>query len=353
MDTILCDISAFYFYRIPPCVLFLVAAPPDLSSPMGRRQLRGAETYLGYIPLPLHELVRSPNDCHKTSRIKQHLWTSQVLNVAVVEIGSYLSVTTPLFTLLSLATHLPIEQLCMAMYEMCGSFSVLRLLPEHRNHLQALIDQGHSLCTDGWRPCLTEKRRLTDIWERPPLVSLDELHRFEELSAGVRGHKRFSKAARAVLGIAASPLEAQAAMTICGPRALGGDAIGPAELNRSIRLNRAARSIAQRGHCVADLYIERTDSDRPLVIECQGKAFHDSERSGLSDSERTEALQSMGYTVIPITSRQLSTPAVYRHIREHIAKEAGIRLRPKTPKLEERERDLRRNLFSDWWMLGR
>lgn len=369
MNTTLCSTSAFFFYRVPPCVWELVSGYPDISTPLGRRRLGRHAAYLDYLPLPLHELVCTRAERHSVRHVEQHLASSFApflgigsttglygfagpIGAEAVEVLPGLCVTSPLLTLLTLAWHMPVEQLCMAMYELCGTFSVLRLRPEHRAVLQARLDAGESLRRGGWEPVLTKRRVLTDLWRRPPLVTTDELRRFAAWTAGMRGHKRFSRAASAVLGVAASPLEVQTALRLGAPRILGGEGIGPLELNRPIRLSPSARSIASRAWCSADLCVELPGSSRALVIECQSRLIHDDPDSLLSDSDRTTALQSMGYTVALVTRRQIRDPAVYRHLLAYVAGELGIRLRPKTPDLLERERRLCRSLFMDWTRLG-
>lgn len=428
--TLLCGTSAFFLHRIPPCVWELVAGPsglasrhPSLSTRAGRRRLKHHAAYLGYVPLPLYELVRTRDERHAVRHVEQHLAGSlaPLLDGAVGEeppgggpggegpgvratdigaalpgspraragspgparlagpasgfgasdapgghggsaggligpvgIAPGLAVTPPLLTLFTLAEHLPVEQLCMAMYEFCGTFSVLRLLPEHRAALQRRLDAGDTLRAGGWEPVLTRGRALTDLWRRPPLVTVERLRHLAAATAGIRGHKRFARAASAVFGVAASPLEVQTALRLGAPRGMGGEGIGPVELNHPIKLSPQARSIASRTWCSADLCIGPlgSGSSRGLVIECQSRLIHDDPDSLLSDSDRTTALQSMGYTVALVTRRQVRDPDVYRSLRSYVAHELGIRLRPKTPGLLERERQLCWSLFMDWTRLG-
>ena len=105
--------------------------------------------------------------------------------------------------------------------------------------------------------------------------------------------------------------------------------------------------------CFADLLFDVPNGASPLIVECQGKVVHDDYDSAISDSDRTTALQQMGFTVMPLTYRQISDRANFDTVRRMVARQIGVTYRSKNSKEIRCEIDLRRNIFIDWTTLGR
>lgn len=352
MDTILFDISAFRFWRTPPLVLRLMGPFPDVSTPPGKRALKHLGTLFGGIELPIHVMVDSPALLRNNVSVKTHLWSGELPPGSIRDTEFDVRVASPLFTILSLASRLSVNQLTMALYELVGTFAVYRPDQAVHDYLQQIIDRQLLPLDEGWRPCLTPDGKLTGLWQRDPLVTLDELRSFANHVCGMRGAKRFAAAAENVFGITSSPFEAQAAMLIGLSRRRGGKGVGPIKCAHTIRLEGDARRIHPRHDCVADLYIEGDEHHRPIVIECQGQDFHSTGSQARHDDNRALALQSMGYTVIALRSEQISDPIRFESVIRYIARELGRPIKPKTAKLEQAEKKLREDVFIDWWNLG-
>ena len=64
------------------------------------------------------------------------------------------------------------------------------------------------------------------------------------------------------------------------------------------------------------------------------------------------ALQQMGFTVMPLTYRQIADRTNFDVVRRMVAKQIGITYRNKSAKETRREIDLRRNILIDWTTLG-
>ena len=352
MEEILFDISAFRFWRTPPLVLRLMGPFPDVSTPSGKRTLKHLGTLFGGIELPIHVMVDDPRLLRNNVTVKTHLWSGELPRGAIRDTELGVCVASPLFALLSLTPHLSVNQLSMAMYELVGTFAVYRPNQTVHDYLQQLIDRQLLPLDEGWRPCLTPDGKLTGLWQRNPLVTLDELRSFARSIYGMRGAKRIATAVENVFGITSSPFEAQAAMLIGLSRRRGGRGIRPIECARTIRLEGDARRIHPHHDCVADLYIEGDGAHRSIVIECQGQDFHSTGPQARHDDNRALALQSMGYTVIALRSEQISDPVRFESVIRYISRELGRPIKPQTAKLEQAEKNLRRDLFVDWWGLG-
>lgn len=127
------------------------------------------------------------------------------------------------------------------------------------------------------------------------------------------------------------------------PTRLGGEGLGGFEHNKRIELSSRARMLAERECCYGDLVW-----DRVLDLECQGVEFHANARSFLSDSERTGALELMGYRVLPVTHDQIAEPARFAALADAVAQILGKRRIKKTSANQAATLKLRNELFGDW-----
>lgn len=353
MDRLFCSITAFQLLRMPPIAFAYPKGEGDLAPRGGMRKMCRAERPLGALDKPLHILVDDRRRSFRTPNIITHVRDLAAFPNQTLELAEGVHVTSPLLTLLTMAPDISTIELAMAMNELCGSYAVFSPDDGLRSWLQALADSGRLPAIDGWRPVRDRQGRLTDLWSRPPLLHAGAITRFAEGISGLEGCKRFAQAAGLVFDNAASPLETQAAMRLGVPRRWGGAGFDRLRLNPRIQLDRSARLISGKSVCYADALLENPERTKSVIVECQSALIHDSRESALDDATRLAALQSMGYLVVPVTYAQLSDELVFRQIAAHIARELGVPLRPKTPALLARERELCRYLFLDWARLGR
>ena len=354
MDTIICDISAFYLYRIPPCVRALIPAEPDLSTPYGRRSLSHADNYLHYLDLPVHLLhLESRKKRARNGTFHHHQFTQELPPGHISDIGESLRITSPELTLLTMAQWLDEIQLIMAMYEMCGTFAVHRLSTEHEQVLHALEEQGLSLTSDGWEPVRDRRGILTDLWKRPALTTPTRLLALANRYPRLQGVRRFRDAALMIMGRAASPFEVQAAMSFGLPRRMGGEGFPQFLMNEPIRFIASSRVLSSGDYCVADILFPGNGQHGPLVIECQGKMAHGKDGVTTSDADRLLALQNMNVEGVLLTYEQLSDQGKYHALVRFLAHRLGIRYREKSATLRMAEINLRRYLFIDWTTLGK
>lgn len=306
----------------------------------------------GAKPRAIHLLVRDRKLRRSKPNICTHLATGELPFGSIEESPLDVEVTSPLFTLyqLSLGLH-PVHAL-MAMYEFCGSFTVFRPAPA----LEPYVEQAREASFDlrsPWKCVKDNAGRLTDLWRRPPLVEVGELQRFAGSLDDRRGGKRFKRLASLVTGETASPFEAQLSILLALPRRHGGEGLcGQFSNNERIALTSRASRLAGRRACYADVLFGEPEGGRPLVVECQGKMVHGRAEALMSDSDRTVALQQMGYNVLPLTYGQIANANNFDTVRRHIFKELGLRYRDRSPLQRDAEFELRRNLFIDWGTLG-
>ena len=347
MDLTLCGQSAFYYYRIPPQVLGLY---PAISLGNIDRRCCGLGSHAvvkDLLHAPLHRLVFTRAQSGSRSLFKSHLLTQEPPPGSFRQTEHGFDVTSPEFTLLSLATQVSRNQLLMACYEMCSSFAVFTPCERTQHQLDEAISLKFIPPDCGWKRIVDTKGNDTNLWKRAPLLSAADIAAFAKQAAGLRGVKQLRWAAERMAGQTASPFEVQTSMLVSLPRDEGGLGIGITN-NARIPLSEAARSLYDKTCCYADILIESVTDSMGVILECQGRSAHDSEAASLSDAERTTALTSMGYDVIQITYGQIKDKRSFGNLAELIHKKAGL---PYTPKIKQEcdaEDALRQELLVDW-----
>lgn len=352
MEDILCDISAFRAYRIPPQVLLLCPVLPE------RSRGRNWKPFLKHILIedaigsPVHLVASQPSKRTGASTVAWHLIPEGVPPGHISDTPTGACITSPELTLFQLAQSLPQAQALMAMYEFCGSFTVFEPSPRIEWLLKESTDQGLLPPDFGWRRVRDNAGKPTSLWMRPPLASPSNLLRFARQVEGTRGSRPFEQTAKLVTGRAASPFEVQASMLFSLPRSKGGEGFQGLANNDKIPLSREARFISGKTCCYTDISFSAAAGITPLVIECQGKMVHDNFASAISDADRIVALQQMGYDVMPITFGQIAKPDNFDAVRRIVARKLGLSYREKTSTQVKRERELREQLFMDWRHIG-
>lgn len=347
MDLTLCGQSAFYYYRIPPQVLGLY---PAISLGNIDRRCCGLGSHAvvkDLLHAPLHRLVFTRAQSGSRSLFKSHLLTQEPPPGSFRQTEHGFDVTSPEFTLLSLATQVSRNQLLMACYEMCSSFAVFTPCERTQQQLDEAISLKFIPPDCGWKRIVDTKGNDTNLWKRAPLLSAADIAAFAKQAAGLRGVKQLRWAAERMAGQTASPFEVKTSMLVSLPRDEGGLGIGITN-NARIPLSEAARSLYDKTCCYADILIESVTDSMGVILECQGRSAHDSEAASLSDAERTTALTSMGYDVIQITYGQIKDKRSFGNLAELIHKKAGL---PYTPKIKQEcdaEDALRQELLVDW-----
>lgn len=347
MDLTLCGQSAFYYYRIPPQVLGLY---PAISLGNIDRRCCGLGSHAvvkDLLHAPLHRLVFTRAQSGSRSLFKSHLLTQEPPPGSFRQTEHGFDVTSPEFTLLSLATQVSRNQLLMACYEMCSSFAVFTPCERTQQQLDEAISLKFIPPDCGWKRIVDTKGNDTNLWKRAPFLSAADIAAFAKQAAGLRGVKQLRWAAERMAGQTASPFEVQTSMLVSLPRDEGGLGIGITN-NARIPLSEAARSLYDKTCCYADILIESVTDSMGVILECQGRSAHDSEAASLSDAERTTALTSMGYDVIQITYGQIKDKRSFGNLAELIHKKAGL---PYTPKIKQEcdaEDALRQELLVDW-----
>lgn len=402
MDTILHGISALQYHRTPPLIRSIdlprssdgvtgatgASAPnlaPRANSPHDAKVLQanlfGA---LKGVALPAHVVSRG----RSRSRSPHIIWHDLDLDYPKADlqrVADDLLVTTPERTLFDLASRLTLMQLARLVFEMCGIHAIVpqtsrlafacdeliergALRPRMPRSIFAFLDcdgrpiysperqRAQTSALPSWEPCFDKQETLTDLWKRPPLISvgmLGDFARVIEAAGPHRGTSRFRRAVDLVIPGSASPAETRFALLAFMPRKLGGEALPRPHLNRQLRLcDEAARAL---GHplCVGDvLWGDGMGGTLPVCVEIDGAAFHDS--SGTSrgtpiarrdDSARANAIRASGFEVISVTHSQMANIDRWELLMNNVAGALDMERRAQTPAFIRQRARLRKELF--------
>lgn len=342
-----CDISALRYYRTPPRYFYALPPVSDFDTPFGRAQLRQNPVSTHIIGIPIHTLSFG-GDRLTSTLVKQHLWTQKLPTGAIVETPFDVSVTSPLFTLLMLSTHLDPIQTALLIYEFTGTFSIFSPNRELDAAIMGAIKRSRFEHLDTWMRTTNVKGRFTDMWGRQPLLGIDDIHEFLAHEKGMRGRNKLAQAMRYVTGVTASPFEAKASMLIGASRRLGGLGLGGFKNNLKIELDDRARRICELKMAYGDIVWEKTPEHPMVIVECQGEMTHDSPERAQADDDRALALESMGAQVIRISYKQILDAGCFDLLAARLARALGTNIPPSSPQIAKQRDRMRRMLFGMW-----
>ncbi|MDR0459748.1 MAG: hypothetical protein LBG68_04740, partial [Coriobacteriales bacterium] len=206
-----------------------------------------------------------------------------------MQTDSELSISSPEFCFLQLASQLPLPKLIELGYEFCGTYS-----------LPAEIEQQQ-----------TGK----GFVNRPPLTSKHKLEAFISSMQGVRGYQKARQSLRFIQNNSASPMETKLCILLVLPNRYGGYGFPLPILNKRIGLSKAINRSAYRSKYFCDLFWPDFD----LAVEYESNAYHSSSEQIASDSKRRNALVAQGITVITVTSQQLHKDMEFEKLAMQIA----------------------------------
>lgn len=344
MEMIVAGTSAFRLYRTPPQALITMPRLP-VSEDRGTRMSLHAHPLVKHVfGYPIDTLV--PEHSHRTGADLYNpiSWTGELPKESLIEVDGAGKLTSPEFTLFTMARSVPMLELALAMYEFCGEFSVYAPSEE--------VEAALAYAPRGWRRVNDSRGRGTNLWMRPPLTTVERIRSFADSVGGRRGIRAFNTAAGLVCGVVRPPMEAQAALLLSAPRPMGGYGL-EVQTNRIIRLTPEARKLAQRDYCIADLYLESPDGTKVIDIECQGAAVHAGELASESDADRTTALEAMGLDVLLLSYGQMASQQRFALSVDLAAQKLSVELKRKTERMLNAECDLRRRIMIDWDTIGR
>ena len=178
MKDLLCDISAFRYWRLPPQVRALCPPLPRPEEDRQRYDLARNPTAAVALGFPLYTLVQTRNKRTCPTSIRQRLFLGEPPRESVLETEHGFLITSPLLTAFIMSRHLTDLQLLFVLAEMCGLFAVCALPAALEAELTRAIDSGAISTTLGWVRCPSEDGTASNLWRRDALVLGRDLDRF-------------------------------------------------------------------------------------------------------------------------------------------------------------------------------
>ena len=384
MDEIVCANTAFRYWRCPPQVRNLYPRLPNSED--GWRALSQAPFVTEVLKTPIIA-VASPGCCNHHSGLRSTIrWEGASDAGTTIDTHLGFSVTNPLDTLLTMTRFVSQIDLVLAMYELCGWFSVFEPTPAAEMQLKIAATEIHQSSTQDlfeldegedeapWKRVYARvtvkasenegqtdrqedsrkvtKLKVTSLWMRKPLIELSDLHQFADKVKSQMWGKQFYDAAQQVIGIAASPLEVAGILLLNRPRRLGGAGFMNVYANDLTPLSISAQSIAGQKVCYGDIVIVNPILMKGAIIEIQGEVIHGSGAILDHDAERMTALQSMGFDVFLVTHDMLNDSKQLDTIARSVCDRLGIRYKAKTEAMKCAETRLRANVLCNWLEIG-
>lgn len=240
--------------------------------------------------LPLKTLVGDPGSRTRTPSMISCFW-SEIPERSFIDAGEGFLVSTPEFCFLQMANRLPVAQLVLLGYELCGTYTLIGTGPAPQRNA--------------------------------PLTTVAKLRAFVEGAANARGRKSALRALRYVLDRSASPMESALAMLLSLPYNLGGYGLAQPSLNFHVDVPPRFRKLADRAYCECDLCWP----EARLAVEYDSKLHHASPKRQESDARRRSTLISLGFTVITVSRSQVMDSGSFNRLAHQLAKLLGKRLR--------------------------
>lgn len=387
---IICDISAWQYWRCPPLIRkgktpIDIACAPKEQGGLGldrklltpRTNAREADLLLSTrilsdlkgIELPVHVMLDRTAPRRSNNLVTCHRPPDWLAREHIIDIGNGLGVLSIPAMLETLGRRFGPFDIAGAMNELCGTYTLFHQTAQAKLLLNPLLENGtikklatrqtdiiRFFCDESgkkasfttkkgkelpWQPTLTKSATLDNLWKRPPLVTLDELEIFTSRHPRSKGSVVYETAFNLAREGLASPFETQLAMVLTAPSHLDGEELPIPSFNRKIAFTEAARKLAGGKYCVSDAVWHESRA----VLEANGYDYHTDDDGFYTKSGRTSALQSLGYTVHEINYAQFKDQIQYEAIVRSICSSIGIDEQTRTKTFKERNGALRKYLL--------
>lgn len=282
---------------------------------IGSREFDSTQAALDFlasegIEAPLRFVTSSQEQCRRKRIIEAHLLSAQVSSDSFYELAKNCLVCSPELAFVQCADRHPdFVSLLELGCELCGTYQTARTGP-------------------------------TSQYEVEPLTSTSRIRDFLKRNPSLRGSRAAQRALLYMADASASPRETALALLLGLPRHLGGYGLDIPLMNHPVKLTEQAASVAQRTSLRCDLCWPKHRVD----VEYQSDFAHQGEIARIRDSRRANALATMQWTTIGVTSEEIHSIAACDAIAEAIRKATQKQKRANPKDFERKHLELRRKL---------
>lgn len=250
-------------------------------------------------------LVLRDRDRRSGKGVTAHMWPYLIPPGGLIKIDRGVYVVSPLLCLQQVSIELGEVELIEFLLEACGRYA---LAPGSFN-----------------------------MMKRDPLTNVAELREYCSNIKGQRGSHKLRRALGNVRDGARSPMETAFFMMLMLPRRLGGEGLADLEMAHRIDVKGPARLLTKRSYFECDAFLSRTKTDFEYngIVHEEGEQF-------VTDVERVNALEAMGYNVITITRRSFFDKGAFGRLMKAIELRAGRRASRTPADFAQRQDELRR-----------
>ena len=387
---VICGTSAWAWWRTPPIIRDTPIPPESLlelraqqvGSDIDRMVSFGASKsaneatrliagniygLLKGVPLPVHVLVDNGTSRKHNGLLYQHGMRRPLPANHLVPLGNGLAVVTPEIALMQMAHTMSFIKVVIYMMEACGLYAVFAPGARALIVVDALQRRGalsrevsptraNAYCDErgkplpmvdilgeplSWAPTYDRKGKMTTLWKRPPVTSVEQLAASYADISGFHGLRHVRRAISLIANGAGSPLEVHWYMLTCLPPRLGGEGWPKPLLNCRKEFPRDVQALAGMPYCICDEYWP----EKHGVVEVNGFAYHADEQGFYVASSRNPALEAMGIKVVEVNYDQMAHLEKLDLMLGVCAKRIGFPLRKRTTEFLLRRDALHRELF--------
>lgn len=244
---------------------------------------------------PLHVLVNNRSKGRTSDGCEPHMCSSDLAGTSFYRLAYDIYTSSPALSFIQKASlEKDTVSLLELGYEMCGTYQTWRTEAPSR-------------------------------YQVPALLSVRTLENYLSRNPSINGAARAARMIRYLADGSASARETKQALILGLPMSYGGQGLGIPHMNHTVPASEAARAISGKASFRCDLCWP----EHKLDVEYQSRECHEGEESRLADSRRTNALMSMGWTVVGVTNSELdsiaATETIAQTIRQHLGKRRQVR----------------------------
>lgn len=261
----------------------------------------------GVISEPVSFVVSRQADRRDSSRAHCHVHAGTFPSSSFVRLGKNVYISSPELCFVQMASCLPLSELLLLGYELCGTYTT----------------QGDS------------------FKQRPPLTSVSQIHGYLEKAGSIPGILKARRAAKYLADGSASPKESQLALLLGLPRAMGGYGLGIPLMNKEVSFLKGSRKATSSD----TNYVDLCWPDAKLVVEYDSDLAHTGTKDIAHDAARRNALLAAGMTVITVTKEQLMSYGEMEKVAHVVAQHLGVRIRSRARDETSKRKRLRWELL--------
>lgn len=269
---------------------------------------------------PIDVLIPQATNNLKTSLVIPHRCPERLPKGALRSAGRGLYVSSPELCFLQLARDLPLHDLALVGFELCGAYAL-------------------NLQNDG------------ALVSCNPATTKTKLQRFLESCHGATGVKRALRAARLVLDGSCSPMESKVALLLSANSTVGGFGLPLPELNTKLTMPVRGHNLESTNGTTSTVRTSQTRAcdllwrERGIAIEYDSTTHHEGRENIDRDARRRNQLVSNGLTVLTVTRQHAQDFFAMESIASDVRMLLGRNARPRSRDVRVRQWRLHRALF--------